>query len=217
MVMNEAPPVPAATLILLRDIHPGPPEMLMIQREQGMVFAAGAWVWPGGRVDPADHHPGHGSADDAHRIAALRETREEVGLDLAGLSPDALIPFARWLPKLLVPRRFDTIFFLARAPEPEARLLLQPGEVAAAKWVRAEAMLEKISRGEAGAIFPTKCNLERMAQHNSIDAAFADARAFPVEPITPWVEDRADGPHVVIAEGIGYPVTSEPLTTATRA
>ncbi len=46
--------------------------------------------------------------------------------------------------------------------------------------------------------------------------ARADAARHPVEKITPWVEERDGAPHVCIPEGIGYPVTSEPLETARR-
>ena len=39
----------------------------------------------------------------------------------------------------------------------------------------------------------------------------ADARAFPIEPISPWVEE-IDGEHfITIPEGIGFPVTREKL------
>ena len=78
-------------------------------------------------------------------------------------------------------------------------------------------MLDRIDRGEASAIFPTKRNLERLAQHGSLEAALADARAHSLETIIPWVEEIDGEPHVRIPEGRGYPVISEPLATAFRA
>ena len=206
--------IPAATLILLREATTGPPEMLMVRRDRAMAFAAGAWVWPGGRVDAEDHE---GASDALHaaKIAAVREAVEEVAMP--ALDPQSLVPFARWLPKFVVERRFDTWFFIARAPDVEWDLVCQPGEIIDATWISARAMLERIERGEAGAIFPTMRNLERLAQFDTIDAIFADAAAYPVEPITPWVEERDGVDHVVIADDIGYPVTAEPVTSATRA
>lgn len=205
---------PAATLILLRDAEKGPPEMLMVRRDRAMAFAAGAWVWPGGRVDPEDRT---GADDDIHaaKIAAVREAVEEVAMP--PLDADALVPFARWLPKFNVERRFDTWFFLARAPQGDWSMQLQDGEIIDATWTSAAAMLERIARGEAHAIFPTLRNLERLARFSSIDAAFADAAAHPIDPITPWVEMRDGVDHIVIPEGLGYPVTAEPMTSATRA
>ena len=76
--------IPAATLILMRPAAGGgPPEMLMLERAETMAFAAGALVFPGGRVDPDDHATAArfpGLADAAARIAAIRETIEETGV-----------------------------------------------------------------------------------------------------------------------------------------
>lgn len=90
------PPIPAATLVVFRDCVDGAPELLMVERAKAMAFAAGAMVFPGGRVDPGDHALAAtmGAGDDdwetAARIAAVRETIEEAGLPV-GLSatPDA--------------------------------------------------------------------------------------------------------------------------------
>jgi len=83
--MEELPePIPAATLILMRPRQSGPPELLMIERSQEMAFAAGALVFPGGRIDPDDaiaaEASGCGLADGAARAAAIRETIEETGI-----------------------------------------------------------------------------------------------------------------------------------------
>ena len=80
-----APPIPAATLVLVRE-GAGSPEVLMVQRTAAMAFAPGAWVFPGGRVDPGDQVMADrlGLAEDgAARIAAVRETLEETGLGVA--------------------------------------------------------------------------------------------------------------------------------------
>jgi 8-oxo-dGTP pyrophosphatase MutT (NUDIX family) len=78
---------PAATVIIFRQSAPDrAPELLMVQRAKEMRFAGGAAVFPGGRVDPADHvlAASLGGSDDdgelAARIAAIRETLEETGL-----------------------------------------------------------------------------------------------------------------------------------------
>ena len=53
LTMNDDA-IPAATLILVRDRAGAAPELLMVERAAGMAFAAGAWVFPGGRIDKAD-------------------------------------------------------------------------------------------------------------------------------------------------------------------
>ena len=48
-------PIPAATLVLMRERADGPPELLVTERTGHMAFAAGALVFPGGRIDADDH------------------------------------------------------------------------------------------------------------------------------------------------------------------
>ncbi len=76
--------IPAATLILMRPAAAGgPPEILMLERAETMAFAAGALVFPGGRIDPEDQAMAvrfPELADAAARIAAIRETIEETGV-----------------------------------------------------------------------------------------------------------------------------------------
>jgi len=245
---NDA--IPAATLVVMRERHDGPPELLMVERTKRMAFAGGAMVFPGGRIDAQDRALAEGFADaDADfRIAAIRETLEESGIpvgiapdidpDLAaklqarlhdganlgellashGLSLDleALAPFARWKPAFHQARIFDTIFFIAEAPGGEWRPRPQAGECEAVEWLGAAEVLARVARGEASAIFPTVRNLERLACFDSIGAARADAAAHPIETITPWIADHGGEPHLFIPEGLGYPVTREPLASVRR-
>lgn len=93
MLATPSPPpednagTPAATVVVYRhDPARGAAEVLMVVRSGGMRFAAGAVVFPGGRVDPADGDlaarlwPDRDRAETAARIAAVRETIEEAGL-----------------------------------------------------------------------------------------------------------------------------------------
>ncbi|HYD38952.1 MAG TPA: NUDIX hydrolase, partial [Allosphingosinicella sp.] len=82
---DELPePIPAATLILMRPAAGGgPPEILMLERAETMAFAAGALVFPGGRIDAGDEATAlrfPRLPDAAARIAAIRETIEETGV-----------------------------------------------------------------------------------------------------------------------------------------
>lgn len=86
-------PIPAATLVLMRPAGSAPPDLLMMERTASMAFAAGALVFPGGRIDPQDHAAaaqfGADFPDAAARIAAIRETIEETGIAPALLpAPD---------------------------------------------------------------------------------------------------------------------------------
>ena len=85
------------------------------------------------------------------------------------------------------------------------------GECAAAAWVTAAEVLEREQRGQARLIFPTRRTLERLAQHCSFEEIRADALAHPIEPVTPWVEERDGEKFITIPAHLGFPVTQERL------
>jgi len=235
--------IPAATLIVVRERGADAPELLMVERAEGMAFAAGALVFPGGRIDEADRELAGELGADAALIAAVRETLEEtavpVGLSpvpsageatalqralvedqsFAGLlkqagleiDPTALTPFARWVPKFHAVRRFDTLFVVARCPPGEWEPQVVPGECAGAEWLTAKDILRRDRRGSARLIFPTRRTLERLAQHSSFEAIREDARCHPIEPVTPWVEERDGEKFITIPSHLGFPVTQERL------
>lgn len=252
--LPKQPVIPAATLVLFRD-RPGlPPELLMVERSGGMAFAAGAMVFPGGRVDADDRllatrFPELEPDDAAARIAAIRETIEESGL-CAGLSPvpsaavlatlraglaadtpfseliaahgigfdlAQLTPFARWWPNHKDIRVFDTRFYVARAVADAPEPMVDETENVHALWISASDVLVASDAGKARIIFPTKRNLERLATFGSHAEALAHLAAHPVQIVTPWIEERNGEAHICIPEGLGYPVTSEPLAGAERA
>jgi 8-oxo-dGTP pyrophosphatase MutT (NUDIX family) len=78
--------IPAATLIVVREREAGPPQYLMVERAGGMAFAAGALVFPGGRIDPGDRELAERSEIAPQAIAAIRETVEETAVPV-GLRP----------------------------------------------------------------------------------------------------------------------------------
>jgi 8-oxo-dGTP pyrophosphatase MutT (NUDIX family) len=96
----DVPIRPAATVMLVRD-GDGGPEVFMLQRTLNAAFARGQYVFPGGRVDDADHgadfEPICDGLDDpeasarlglesgglAWLVASIRECFEEAGVLLA--------------------------------------------------------------------------------------------------------------------------------------
>ena len=100
------PAIPAATLILVRDRQSGPPEILMVERAQGMAFAGGALVFPGGRIDEADRRLGEelGFTDNGAAVAAVRECIEETAIP-AALRPVPAVEAAREMQQALLAGR----------------------------------------------------------------------------------------------------------------
>jgi glyoxylase-like metal-dependent hydrolase (beta-lactamase superfamily II)/8-oxo-dGTP pyrophosphatase MutT (NUDIX family) len=91
---EPAPLRPAATVLLLRD-GPLGLEVLMTRRSMTASFAPGAYVFPGGGIDPADadahpqasRRPGQSDLHLTQAIAAIRESFEELGV-LFARGPD---------------------------------------------------------------------------------------------------------------------------------
>lgn len=162
------PDVPvAATVVLVRDAEAGP-EVLLIERPDRGSFA-GAWVFPGGKLEPVDGDPADELA--AARRAGARETREETGLRL---DADALVPLSCWDPPPGIALRIRTWFFLA--DDPGGAQALAPDEVTAAEWVRPAEMLARHARGEVTLYPPTWVTLHELADQPDAAAMIAAAR-----------------------------------------
>jgi 8-oxo-dGTP pyrophosphatase MutT (NUDIX family) len=244
---------PAATVVIFRRAaNGGPAEVLMVQRAQEMRFAGGAAVFPGGRIDEADHvlaaqlAPAADLDVTAAKIAAVRETLEETGLAIAvtraisaqeardaralllergALAPvlerfgwtldlDLLTPFARWCPQW--DGAFDTRFFLADLGTGAVEIAVDATENTRLFWTSAAHALEMADSGDISVIFPTRRNLERLAQFDCYPDTRAHAEATPITLISPWHEERDGQRYLTIPEGLGYPVTSQAMATVKR-
>ncbi|MEG8042834.1 NUDIX domain-containing protein [Sphingomonas faeni] len=138
-------------------------------------------------------------------------TDAAVGLDL-----DALEYFARWRPAHAHARIFDTRFYLARLPAGAPEAQVDATENVRLLWATAADVLAEADAGRATIIFPTRRNLERLAQFADFAAAVEHARAHPVRTVTPWTETRDGVEHLCIPHDLGYPITSEPMSDAVR-
>ena len=130
---------------------------------------------------------------------------------------DALAPFARWCPPAgSASRRYDTRFYLAVAGDGHDEAAADGSETTELGWYTAHETLERADRGEVKIIFPTRRNLERLAQFGTLEELLHHVRTHAVTLISPWVEERDGERHLCIPEGAGYPVTSEKLSSAMR-
>lgn len=256
-------PRPAATVMTLRDGDEGY-EILMLRRNLQSDFVGGAYVFPGGGVDPADAGPdaqllafGLDDVDASRRlaleggglayyVACLRELFEEAGLLVActasgesvlfsdeatiarmathrrdvnagslgfiemmreeGLYLDlrALEYVAHWVTPVGPPRRFDTRFFVALAPEGQIATH-DAGETVADQWVRPRDALDAHARGELDMIFPTIRNLEAIAAFSSSHEVLEYARSLTDIPrIEPRFVVRDDKVLILLAGDEGY-------------
>jgi len=191
-------PIPAATVVLLRDGRDGL-EVLLLRRNSALVFG-GMWVFPGGRVDPGDASPGDdGDAMGAARRAAVREAREEAGLEV---DSRGMVPFSHWVPPPTAPRRFLTWFFLA--PAPSTRVLIDGGEIHDQGWFRPADALARRDQGDIELAPPTWVTLYRLIAWPDVGTALAAARTTPPEHFATRMVS-ADGLLVALWDGdAGY-------------
>ncbi|MCR9096316.1 MAG: NUDIX domain-containing protein [bacterium] len=235
-----AVPIPAATVILVRDAIEGV-EVFLMERSGFGVFG-GLHVFPGGKIDPTDGDalwsglaegvdPSTANATlgvDAggldYWVACIRECFEEAGVLLATREDGTLLPLtdpvrrarfatwrerlnggekgafeamcqaeglrlaadrlayvSHWITPIEQPKRFNTRFFVARAPA-EQEALHDGFETVESHWIRPEVALDRWQQGELNLISPTFTNLEALTGFDSTQAVLEAKRA--VDPAT---------------------------------
>jgi 8-oxo-dGTP pyrophosphatase MutT (NUDIX family) len=186
----ETPPRVAASVIVLRD-SPRGPEVLLVQRNPAARFMGGAWVFPGGAVD---------QGEDVEQTA-LRELEEEASLRLSGTND--LAAFSRWITPAEVKIRFDTWFFVVRAPD-DVEPAIDGSECVDLRWIRPQEALDAGAEGTLQLVFPTIKHLEQLAKFESVDATIAAARGRDVVAVQPRIVDRGEGLRVLLPGEPGY-------------
>jgi 8-oxo-dGTP pyrophosphatase MutT (NUDIX family) len=191
-------PVPAATVILLRDGAAGL-EALMLRRNSKLVFG-GMWVFPGGRVDPEDRE-GLAADDEleAARRAAVREAQEEAGISV---ELDALVPFSHWTPPAIAPKRFLTWFFLASAPPSD--VVIDGGEIHEQGWMQPGDALRRRDAQEIELAPPTWVTLHRLSSWGCVEEALAAARARTPERFETRIVVGEGGPVALWSPDAGW-------------
>lgn len=192
------PAIPvAATLVLVRDTDSGV-EVLMIERPDRGSFA-GAWVFPGGKLEDADRRDAE-SEEDAARRAAVRETVEETGLVV---DPEALATVSVWDPPPGIAVRIRTWFFVAPVPA-EGSIRLQAEEAVRAEWVGPEDALARHGRGYLMLYPPTWVTLNGLADAASVPALLASTRLSGVRRFDSIARRIESGPMLLWSEDAEY-------------
>lgn len=174
--------------------------------EADVLLTTGAAPDPAARRDwRARLNAGSGAWHDFLRASRLR------------LDATALVPFASWIPPSAAPiaRRFDTMFYLAHMPR-GATASADGHEAVDLHWTTPAAALARADAGAIGLVFPTRRNLERLAQYPTVDALLTATRARPPVRIQPAIVVRDGVQWLTILADCDYPVTEEALAAVRR-
>lgn len=218
---NDAELIPAATVLLLRDVANGSEntelEVLMLRRNSKLAFG-GMWVFPGGRVD--DDEMIEGDVLGSARLAAVRETAEETGL---AIHADQLLTWSYWVPPPMPSmatkgprRRFSTWFFVG--PAPSGDVAIDHGEIHEDRWLSPGEALAQHAKQEIELAPPTWITLTQLSEHNTVADAMGwaertDAEEFRTRPLSKdpltiaWSGDAAYESGVADASGPRHRLT----------
>jgi 8-oxo-dGTP pyrophosphatase MutT (NUDIX family) len=207
--------------------------VFVAQRSPEARFMGGAWVFPGGAVDPSDaDHAAQVTSSDATlapwRAAAVRELVEEIGIWLTTegarvdpISPgddvfataersgtifdgDGLAYFANWITPAALPVRFDTRFFAVEVAVGTVPII-DGHELVDACWITPMAAIARDTDGDWLVAFPTRKVLEFLSEFGSPGAVIAAAASLSsVPPIEPRIAVDRDSVQILLPGEAGF-------------
>jgi 8-oxo-dGTP pyrophosphatase MutT (NUDIX family) len=130
----------------------------------------------------------------------------DLSLDLTALSV-----FARWITPKMMPKRFDTWFFVAVAPLDQLAQC-DGWETVDAEWIEPAEALNLAAGGQRTVIFPTRMNLKLLAEASSAADAIRRADLRTLMTVEPRMIDGPDGRMLVIPSDAGYGEVSVPAS-----
>jgi 8-oxo-dGTP pyrophosphatase MutT (NUDIX family) len=142
----------------------------------------------------------HGDTDLATIVA-------EEELELAG---DLPVYFAHWITPDVMPRRFDTHFFLVETPAGQSAVH-DGGESVDSVWITPREAIAEEAADRLNIIFPTLMQLEKLSHYESVADAIAATRAEPVVTVLPRIESGENGPTLHIPIEAGYGMSEAPV------
>tara|TARA_Y100001960_G_C14760505_1_gene873827 strand:- start:402 stop:1103 length:702 start_codon:yes stop_codon:yes gene_type:complete len=223
-------------------------EVLILTKAHGSQFAAGALVFPGGKLDPMDRNymENMGAKNDPiieFKIAAIRELFEECGILLAKkvvtdklipsseviqiktdnpdrglfeianlnsleLAIDHLLHFAHWITPQQRPKRYNTHFFVTRAPDLNTTPIVDGYEIVNAEWRRPRDILKDVYSGVLKLVLPTMMNIMRLSEFSKVEDVFKEYTNKEIICVEPKQIEANDGSKFEVPLEAGFGSTS---------
>jgi 8-oxo-dGTP pyrophosphatase MutT (NUDIX family) len=119
------------------------------------------------------------------------------------LALDALTPFAHWITPPIMPKRFDTRFYIA--PAPQDQIATHDGaESVDSVWVNPRRALVEAENGKYTLVFATKLNLQMLGRNDRAETALAAARARKIVAVEPVATRSETGYTLKVPIEAGY-------------
>jgi 8-oxo-dGTP pyrophosphatase MutT (NUDIX family) len=119
------------------------------------------------------------------------------------IATDLMTPFAHWITPTFAPKRFDTWFFLAEAPQDQ--IALHDGsESVDSVWIGAQQAIDEATTGKRTLVHATLKNLELLTEGKTVVGTISQAIERKIVTVQPWVETRDGKRFLHIPEGAGY-------------
>ncbi|MGE0877194.1 MAG: NUDIX domain-containing protein [Acidimicrobiia bacterium] len=192
----------AATVILLRESGGGL-EVLLLRRDTKLDFQGGAWVFPGGGVDPEDvPHGDDPFGVEAGRRAGARETLEEAGIKV---DHRVLHPMSYWVtPKGTgQTRRYATWFLVGPAPD-DNDVTVDNDEMNAFVWISPTDALAAHRARQIHILPPTFVTLLEVEPHRTVGAVLEAIAARPVFHFEALPVNHDSGRVLIYSDDGGY-------------
>lgn len=132
--------------------------------------------------------------------ASILDLVEAEDLELA---TELMTPYAHWITPTFVPKRFDTWFFLAEAPEDQVALH-DGSESTDSVWIGAQEAIDEATAGKRTLVHATQKNLELLAEGGTVAGAIAAAAVRKIVTVQPWVETRDGKRYLHLPPDAGY-------------
>lgn len=132
--------------------------------------------------------------------ASILDLVEAEDLELA---TELMTPFAHWITPTFVPKRFDTWFFLADAPEDQVALH-DGSESTDSVWIGAQQAIDEAMAGKRTLVHATQKNLELLAEGGTVAGALAQASRRKIVTVQPWVESKDGKRYLHLPPDAGY-------------
>lgn len=170
--------------------------------ECGVLAAAGTL-----KLDPAETLETRAAVESGDLPFLDYVRSRQITVDLTELTL-----FSRWLTPPVVPKRFDTFFYLVTMPA--GQTIAHDGrETIENEWVSPAEALQRATAGERRILFPTKMNLRHLAESTNITEAVAKAEARPRRQVVPTIDTRHGRKIVRLSQEDGYGYAEDELAT----